>query len=92
MTTGILTLILFTAIVTQVAVVVLIGLYRRKREYRDLDERSSEAQVSFTSYAPATSVAKAITTNLAWEGFRQFIVQRWEVEDGNNAVCSFYKE
>ena len=90
MTTGILTLIIFTAILAQVAIVVLIGLYRRKRQYRDLDERSSEAQAPFTSYAPATSAAKAVTSNLAWEGFREFIVQRREVEDGNNAVCSFY--
>ena len=90
MTTGLLALIIFTAILAQVAVVVLIGLYRRKRQYRDLDVPGSEAQAPFSSYAPATSATKAVTSNLAWEGFREFIVQRRAIEDGNNAVCSFY--
>ena len=39
MTTGILALIIFAAIFVQITVAVLIGLYRRRRQYRNLDEQ-----------------------------------------------------
>ncbi|MFT7461464.1 MAG: ferredoxin-NADP reductase [Planctomycetota bacterium] len=90
MTTGILALIILSAILVQVAVVVLIGLYRRRRQYRNLDERGSEAQSLIESHAPAPSATKPVTNDLSWEGFREFMVQRREFEDSNRSICSFY--
>jgi hypothetical protein len=90
MTTEILALIILFAILVQVAVVVLIGFYRRRRQYRNLDERRSEAQTLIEPHAPASSAAKPVTNDLSWEGFREFIVQRREFEDSNRSICSFY--
>ena len=90
MTTGILALIILSAIFVQVGIVMLIGLYRRRGQCRNLDERSSKVQTLIESHAPATSVATPVTDNLTWEGFREFMVQRREFEDRNYSVCSFY--
>jgi ferredoxin-NADP reductase len=90
MMTGILALIIFSAILVQVTVAVLIGLYRRRRQYRNLDERRNEAQILFEPHTPAPSAAQPATNDLSWEGFREFIVQRREFEDGNRSICSFY--
>ena len=38
MTTGTLALIILAVILAQVAIVVLLGLYRRRRQYRNLDK------------------------------------------------------
>jgi ferredoxin-NADP reductase len=90
MTTGILALLILSAILVQVAVVVLMGFYRRRRQYRNLDERRSEAQALVESPVPATSAAKPVTNDLSWDGFREFMVQRREFEDSNRSICSFY--
>lgn len=90
MTTGILALIILFAILVQVAILVLIVLYRRRRQYRNLDELKSEAQVLIESCALAPSAAKSGTSDLSWEGFREFTVQRREFEDSNRSTCSFY--
>lgn len=90
MTTGILALIILSAIFVQVAIVMLIGLYRRKGQYRNLDERRSKVQTLIEPHAPATFVATPVTDNLSWEGFREFMVQRREFEDSNRSICSYY--
>lgn len=90
MTTGTLVLIILTVILAQVAILVLIGLHRRRHQYRDLDERMSEVQTVSTPQVPTPSAAKLVTSGLAWEGFREFSVQRREFEDGNRSICSFY--
>jgi ferredoxin-NADP reductase len=90
MTIEILALIILFAILVQVAVVVLIGFYRRRRQYRNLDERRSEAQTLIEPHAPASSAAKPVTNDLSWEGFRELMVQRREFEDSNRSICSFY--
>ena len=81
MTTGTLALIILAAILAQVAIVMLLGLYRRKRQYRKLDEQPNTA---------APSSTERLSSDLVWEGFKEFVVQRRQTEDGNNAVCSFY--
>jgi len=86
MTTGLLALIILSVILAQVAVVLLIWLYRRRRQYQILDERSSEAE----SCAQAVSSTRPVTNDLWWEGFREFMVKRREFEDGNRSICSFY--
>lgn len=82
MTMGTLALIILALILAQIAVVMLFGLYRRKRQYRDLDERMSSAT--------SRSSDELVTSDLSWEGFKEFIVQRRNSEDGNNSICSFY--
>lgn len=90
MTTGILTLIIVAAILAQVAVALLLGLYRRRQQYRELGQhRENEERVA----PPASSGLSAVTSvpsAPAWEGFREFTVQRREFEDSNREICSFY--
>ena len=90
MTTGFLALIILSAILAQVAVVMLIGLYRRRRQYRNLDERRSEAQALLEPHAPEPYAAQPATHDLSWQGYREFTVQGREFEDGNRSICSFY--
>ena len=90
MTTGFLALIILSVILAQVAVVVLIGLYRRRRQYRNLDERRSEAQALLEPHAPEPYAAQPATHDLSWQGYREFTVQGREFEDGNRSICSFY--
>ena len=87
MTTGILALIIFTAISLQVAVAVLLIFFRRKRQYRKLGTDREESQAIAS---PSSPVTKPTPPSLAWKEFREFIVQRRVPEDGNHAVCSFY--
>lgn len=81
MTSGALTLIITAAILLQVAVGILIGLYRRRGQYRGENERGP---AELREQTPASSSAR--------EGFREFSVQRREFEDAKHAVCSFYLE
>ena len=90
MTTATLALIILAVILAQVAIVMLLGLYRRKRQYRALDERTSGAANISKPNAATRSSTEPVTPDLSWEGFKEFIVQDRQTEDGNNAVCSFY--
>lgn len=62
----------------------LISLYRRRRQFRAGASATPKAQPSATPDAPATAKANA------WKGFREFVVQRRELEDAQGSVCSFY--
>ncbi|MCW8826031.1 MAG: 2Fe-2S iron-sulfur cluster-binding protein [Gammaproteobacteria bacterium] len=95
MTTGNLALIILAAILIQVAVVVLIGLYRRRGQYLELGERAGTKEYISTPQVTIPPVVESITseqatTDLAWDGFKEFIVQHRVMEDGNNDICSFY--
>jgi len=91
MTTGTLALIIFAAILAQIAVIALIGLRRRKRLLSDSGARPG-ASPGPAQPAPLTetSLGEAPPSPLAWSGFRDFIVQRRVPEDANSSVCSFY--
>ena len=90
MTTGTLALIILGIIIAQLAIVMLLGLYRRKRQYHDLDKGIQESENTPKINVPTRSSNESITSDLAWEGFKEFVVQRRDTEDHNNAVCSFY--
>ncbi len=91
MTVEMLALIIVAVLLTQVSVVALVGLYRRKRQYREMDVQASEPQVLSGSRELASSSAdRPGAPAVSWEGFREFSVQRREVEDGNRSICSFY--
>lgn len=87
MTTGTLALIILAAILAQVAIVMLLGFYRRKNQLHDLDMGIDKVETLSKS---SPSSAEPASANLAWDDFKEFIVQRRQLEDSNNAVCSFY--
>jgi len=96
MSTETLALIIFVAILVQVMVVALVGLHRRKQQYKDLESRMDELQGS-GEQKPATSDATQIIAPEvedkappAWQGFKDFIVQRRVMEDAAESICSFY--
>ena len=73
MTTSTLALIILAAILAQVAVVVLLGLYRRKRQYRDMDERTSGTENISKLDDTTCSSVEHITSDLSWEGFKELV-------------------
>lgn len=90
MTTDTLALIIFAVILSQVVIVMLLGFYRRRRQFRNLDEEVHVAENISKANAVTLSTTGPVTSDLAWKGFKEFIVRRRETEDENNAVCSFY--
>lgn len=90
MTTRTLVLIIFAAILAQVAVVVLIGLRRRRRQFREMAEQPSELRIAASTLSAKAPIGGASAQPLAWNGLRDFIVRRRVLEDGNHSVCSFY--
>ncbi|MCP4492446.1 MAG: 2Fe-2S iron-sulfur cluster binding domain-containing protein [Gammaproteobacteria bacterium] len=90
MTTGTLTIIIFVAILAQVAVVILSGLYRRKQQYKNISNHTSQARASLEQPVLTSSLAESVSSGQVWEGFREFIVERREMEDNNQSICSFY--
>ncbi len=90
MTTATLALIILAVILAQVAIVMLLGLYRRRRQFHDLDKGMDGVENTSKSNTPAHSSVESPISNLTWDGFKEFIVQRRVIEDGNNSICSFY--
>ncbi len=89
MSTGTLALILFTAILAQVVVIALIGMWRRKQQYPALGPESGGSSRPVPKEklpAPGPEPGQF----RGWEGFKDFIVQRRLLEDPNGSVCSFY--
>ena len=90
MTTGTLALIIFAAILAQVAVVAAIGLRRRRRQFGETAVQPSEPRIAILTQSAKAPIGGEPAQPLAWNGFKDFIVQRRVLEDGNQSVCSFY--
>lgn len=90
MTTGTLALTILVAILAQLAVVALIGFYRRRRQYRGLERRGDSSPSNSAAMAANLSGNGVSSPGGSWTGFREFSVQRREFEDGCRSVCSFY--
>lgn len=96
MDTGTLALIIFAVIAVQVAVFVLVGLHHRKRQLRDLESVAGESEgaveeIPVTSQEVAQQEAPlAAEAAPAWQGFKDFIVQRRVIENRAGSICSFY--
>ncbi len=86
MTTGTLALIIFAVIFAQVAIVMLLGLYRRRRQFHDLDEGIQRTE----NLPQPNATIRSSTEPLSSGGFKEFVVQRRQIEDFNNSICSFY--
>ncbi len=93
-----LALIILAAILIQLAVIILLGFFRRRLENRNLagsmNETVSLSKVNtpIRQYAntPIRTSAELVIPESGWDGFKEFMVQRRELEDKNNVVCSFY--
>ncbi|MCU7905095.1 MAG: 2Fe-2S iron-sulfur cluster binding domain-containing protein [Candidatus Thiodiazotropha sp. (ex Epidulcina cf. delphinae)] len=91
MTSETLALVIFTAILMQLVILLLVGLYRRRLQYRGLNEPTAEADgMSVPPHAGALPATEPIISAPAWTEFREFFVQRREMEDENGDICSFY--
>jgi len=83
MSTVTLAFIIFAFLVAQVAVLMGIGIFRQRRKYRDLESLPDESPVAGTA-------GKIATAEPAWDGFREFLINRRVIEDDAGSVCSFY--
>lgn len=96
MSTGTTALIIIAVILVQVVIFSLIGLHRRKQQYRDLESRIDAQQGSVEQEPAATNITQVVSSEtadkgpLAWGGFKDFIVQRRIMEDKAESICSFY--
>lgn len=88
MTTGVLALVVFAAILAQVVVLASIGLYRR-RALRDRDVRRPSPMRPSAVGQPSPA-HPASRRGRAWEGVREFVVERRVFENADRSVCSFY--
>jgi hypothetical protein len=80
------------AILLQITIVALLSFFRRKHQYEELSSKNENPQPATTSTSTIStiSITETIASDLAWEGFREFIVQRRVFEDNNRSICSFY--
>ena len=85
MTTGALALLIFVAIFAQIAVLLLVWLYRRGRQ-----NRGSEPQAASPQAPDVLPGQLPPSSGMAWEGFREFRVERRVFEDRGGSICSFY--
>lgn len=91
MTTESLALIIAGAISAQVVLAMLIGVYRRKRQYQERVGGETPAPQSGGSGLPRTgSGENSHPAGSAWDGFREFRVVRRVYEDKEGAICSFH--
>lgn len=68
----------------------LLGLYRRRQQYSELGKGKHRADNISKPNALTCSSTEQVTPDLLWEGFKEFIIQRREMENENNSICSFY--
>ena len=85
-----LAVIIVAAIFAQLAILLVLDLYRRQQRFHD-QAQSREPLSAPASGRPDTSAsALPVSTALAWEGYREFQVQHRVVEDTAQSICSFY--
>ena len=71
MTVGMLASIIVALILLQLAVVALVGIFRRKRQYRSMETDPTKPQALSTSREPAVSGTNGQRAQMAaWTGFR----------------------
>lgn len=90
MTTSTLSLIILAAILVQIAVVILLGFYRRRRQYQNISAKINEPKSTSESFISTPSTIVATGSDFCWAGFKEFIVERREIEDASHSICSFY--
>lgn len=89
MTKATLALLILLAIAGQVAVALLVGYVRRRREFKALGAPARSVPTRRQA-TPDQGVPGPASASPAWAGYREFIVQRRVREDKLGDVCSFY--
>lgn len=77
-------------IALQLALWLGISFWRHWREYQALRTGLSSCERSTVPQAEDISSSAAHASAGAWNGFRNFRVDRREIEDGARSICSFY--
>ncbi len=91
MTTETLALIIFVAILVQLAAAALISLYRRKQRRGDLEAGADVPQSATVAYPVSSTLAqRPSASGHTWDGFKELVVARRVIEDDTASVCSFY--
>ncbi|MEA3291629.1 MAG: FAD-binding oxidoreductase, partial [Pseudomonadota bacterium] len=90
MATATLALIILAAILAQIAIAWLIVHYRKRRQTPAPGASTNTVRPAAAAPAQKFSAIDTTAPTSAWEGFREFIVQRRKMEDGNADICSFY--
>ncbi|MEJ2693067.1 MAG: 2Fe-2S iron-sulfur cluster-binding protein [Candidatus Thiodiazotropha sp.] len=90
MTTAGLALILAAAILAQVVAAAVIGLWRRRRGYREPGEGGLATEHQQSPSAPAIRNQSKSVDRAAWQGFMPFRVVRRVYENRAQDICSFY--
>jgi hypothetical protein len=89
MSTATLALLILLAIAGQVALALLVGYLRRRREFKALDTPAGTVPER-VQRMPEDRAPGPAAPGPAWEGFREFVVQRRVREDARGDVCSFH--
>lgn len=74
------------AIFLQVAAFIVVIIFRKWRDYRQV----ASAQAMEVDNVPSQGLPPASDMPGAWSGYREFRVQRKEFEDRSRSICSFY--
>jgi len=83
--------IIVILLLLQLAILALVGLYRRKIEYREVNACANDSPAAPAPQRTASSgTGEPSAQATCWEGFRDFRVQRRVVEDRKGSICSFY--
>ena len=82
MTTGLLALIIASAILAQVTAIVVVAAIRSRRRSKGIGELIGDQ--------PTSGILPLLSGNDDWVGYRQFVVSRRVLEDRAESVCSFY--
>lgn len=91
MTTGALAAIILTLIFTQIALAISIGVYRRRRRLREAGPESvQEIRGAIRDVHAPAAVPTTPPVDGAWEGYREFRVERRVYENADRSICSFY--
>ena len=73
MTVAMLALIIVALLLLQLAIVALVGLYRRKRQYRSIDANRNKSQALSVSGESVPSASNGQHAQAAaWMGFKEF--------------------
>ena len=87
MTTGTLAAIILGIVFMQVALVVSVAVYRRRSR---LGTESAAAEVGGPRVTVAGPAASAAPPAGAWDGYREFRVERRVYENADRSICSFH--
>lgn len=85
-----LSLAITAALFLQIAAFSMLAFYRHWQAYQDLRSRLAEMPGSYVEPRAGVDERPQLQADEAWQGFRDFRVERKVFEDAARSVCSFY--